>query len=165
MAAVTSIIAGIGLAAGAIGTGVQVMGSMAAQDAQRRSAQLQRQAEATRQRAMDLDSQRKQYSIIREQQTARAQAIANATSGNAQFGSGLQGGLAQVSGQSGTNLQGVQQNTEAGAEMFAINGAKYGADVNASRAGTMTSFGQGISSLGGTITKDAGTISKIGGWN
>lgn len=164
MAAITSIIAGIGLAAGVVGAGTQLYGSMQQAEAQKKSFALSQQAESARKRAMDLDSQRKSFSIIREQQMARAQALANATSGGAQFGSGLQGGYGQISGASGNNYLGQQQNQEIGTEMFAINGAKGGSDANSAAAGSLSATGSGISSLGNMLVKDSGTIAKIGGW-
>jgi len=164
MAAITSIIAGIGLAAGVVGAGTQLYGSMQQAEAQKKSFALSQQAESARKRAMDLDSQRKSFSIIREQQMARAQALANATSGGAQFGSGLQGGYGQVAGSSGNNFQAQQNSQEAGDQMFAINAAKGNSDANAAAAGSMASLGSGISSLGNMFVKDSGTIAKIGGW-
>jgi hypothetical protein len=163
--AITSIIAGIGLAAGAIGSGVQAYGAIQQGEAQRKASRLSQMAEAQRQRGMELDSERKQYSIIREQQMQRANAIAAATSQGAQFGSGLSGGEAQIAGASNSNLLGVNQNTELGQNMFSINQRKGAADRDASAAGTMGSIGSGLSTLGRAVVNDSGTIARIGGWN
>lgn len=163
MAALTTILAGVGIAAGVVGAGVQAYGQMQAADAQKRSAAIQQQQESLRRRAADLDSQRKQMSIIREQQKSRAMALAAATNQGAAMGSGLQGGYGQIQGTGGEALVTAKNNQEMGGEMFALNGAKFGADKNAAAAGTMASFGSGISSLGGSLTNKAGTIAKIGG--
>jgi hypothetical protein len=165
MPAITSIIAGIGLAAGAIGSGVQAYGAIQQGEAQRKASRLSQMAESARQRGMELDSQRKQYSIIREQQTQRANAIAAATNQGAQFGSGLEGGEAQISGASNSNLLGVQENTGLGEQMFSLSQRKASADRDASAAGTMGSIGSGLSTLGRAVVNDSGTIARIGGWN
>lgn len=165
MAAVSSIIAAVGVAAAVAGTGAQLYGSMQQAEAQKRNAALSQAAESQRKRAMDLDSSRKQLGIVREQQMMRSQALANATSQGAQFGSGLQGGYGQIQGQGGEALAGAQQNQEIGTTLFNINAQKGRNDQQISSAGTAASFGSGISTLGGIAVKDAGVVAKIGGWN
>lgn len=81
----------------------------------------QRYLEAQRQQAMELDARRNQMEIIRNQQRGRALALTAATAQGAGRGSGLQGGYGQVSGQSGVNMLGVQQNLEIGRNTFAAN--------------------------------------------
>src|ERR1700722_7108390 len=49
-----------------------------------------------KQQAMELDARRQQLQIIRTNQQTQALAVARGTSQNAQLGSGLAGGLAQV---------------------------------------------------------------------
>lgn len=77
--------------------------------------------EGMREKAMNLDARRRQMEIIRNQQRYRALALTNATAQGAQFGSGIQGGYGQISGQTGVNLLGVQQNLGIGQDIFALN--------------------------------------------
>src|SRR5258705_1063150 len=95
----------------AVGLGMQIFGGISAANAQKQIAQssarvagLEQQADAQRRQQMELDANRKQMEVFRNNQRARAQALNNATSSGSQFGSGLQGGYGQISGMSGTNL-------------------------------------------------------------
>lgn len=83
----------------------------------------QREIEATKRQAMEVDARRQQLEIIRNQQRGRALGLTTATSQGAQRGSGLQGGYGQISGQTGVNLLGVQQNLQAGRAIFDSNAA------------------------------------------
>lgn len=79
------------------------------------------QVEGQRKQAMELDARRKQLEVIRNQQRYRAVALTNATAQGARQGSGLQGGYGQISGQSGFNLLGIQQNLQIGQNIFGLN--------------------------------------------
>ncbi len=81
----------------------------------------QREIEATKRQAMEVDARRQQLEIIRNQQRGRALGLTTATAQGAGKGSGLQGGYGQVSGQTGVNLLGVQQNLQAGRNIFDSN--------------------------------------------
>jgi len=81
----------------------------------------QRDIEATKRQAMEVDARRQQLEIIRNQQRGRALGLTTATAQGAGKGSGLQGGYGQISGQTGVNLLGVQQNLEAGRNIFNAN--------------------------------------------
>lgn len=81
----------------------------------------ERQAEAQRRQAMEMDARRRQTEIIRNQQRARSLGLAAATSQGASRGTGLQGGYGQISGQTGTDILGVQQNLQIGRNIFDIN--------------------------------------------
>jgi hypothetical protein len=67
--------------------------------------------------------------------------LSNATAQNAAEGSGLSGGTAQIAGQAGSNIQGINQGQSIGLQMFQAN-------AQASRGATLQSIGQGISGLG-----------------
>lgn len=86
----------------------------------------EQQIEAQRMKAMQLDARRRQMEVIRNQQRYRAVGLTNATAQGAQFGSGLQGGYGQISGQSGVNLLGIQQNLQIGQDIFGLNQAITG---------------------------------------
>lgn len=83
--------------------------------------QAQQQIEAQKAQAMEMDARRQQLEVIRNQQRGRAMALATATAQGAKSGSGLQGGYGQVSGQSGVNLLGIQQNLQIGRDIFGLN--------------------------------------------
>lgn len=81
----------------------------------------QKDIEATKRQAMEVDARRQQLEILRNQQRGRALGLATATAQGASKGSGLQGAYGQISGQTGVNLLGVQQNLEAGRNIFDAN--------------------------------------------
>lgn len=140
---------GIGLALSAVGTVVQMQG----QAAQTRAMQ---KAEATRQQQLALDTHRRTIETTRKSIVAMATAEAAANAQGAQGGSGLPGGLAQISGEQGRTEAGNQQNKQLGDSIFASNQAYYSA------SGT-TGFGVGLGSLGGMLMQNAGAISRVGG--
>jgi len=81
--------------------------------------------EAQKQQAMEVDARRQQMEIIRNQQRGRALSL---TTGVAQGGSGYARGASarggvygQLSGQTGVNLLGVQQNLDIGRNIFGLN--------------------------------------------
>ena len=161
MPAFTSIAIAASVAATAVGTGMQMMGAHDAANAQKDIIAGERAAEAQRQKAMELDARRRQLEIVRQSQRARAMALSSANAQGAAFGSGLQGGYGQISGQSGTNLLGVQQNLEIGRNIFGINAGISNAKMNMADAQSFSAMGQGISSLGGAVLKNFGAINSL----
>lgn len=148
---------------------MQWQGGQKAAQASQQQAQLsaqnagfEMQIDQQRRQAMELDAQRKSMDVIRNAQRARATALSNAAGSGSQFGSGLQGGYGQISGQSGFNLLGINQNRMIGENIFGLN---QQIDQNkmqiASLGGTLASaegemgFGK---SLGGAI----GPLSNLG---
>lgn len=150
MAAVSTIIGAIGLGLGAIGTVTTMKG-------QQQQAQAANKAEALRKKQMTLDVARQRREIVRQQVMARSQALANATSQGAAQGTGLQGGYGQISSNSGNNMNYNRQSADIGYGMFNAN-------MQATNAGTMASFGSGISNLGGTLMNNAQTIGRVGSY-
>lgn len=112
--AIGSAGAGLSAAAGLIGTGLQAYGANKAAKAQAR-------AEDLRQKQLSLETDRQRRSVVRQAQIARATAQSNATAQGAQGGSGLAGGLSQVSNQANQNMQGVNQGASIGMQMFGLN--------------------------------------------
>src|SRR6266446_3267404 len=98
---------GLGLA----GLAMQVFGGLGAADVSKQQAQLSAQVagvsgqiagdelqiQAQKQQQMQLEANRMQLQNFRNVQQARARSLSNATSGGADFGSGLEGGLAGAS--------------------------------------------------------------------
>lgn len=73
--------------------------------------------EAVKRQAMEVDARRQQLQIVRSQQQSRAMALVAATAQGGRTSSGLQGGYSGISGQSTTNLLGVQQALSAGEQI------------------------------------------------
>lgn len=135
-------------------------------------ANLDKQVNEQRRQQMVLTAQRQQLQTIRYSQLARSMALTSATSQGAQFGSGLQGGYGQISGDKNTNLLGVNQNLEIGQNIFNLDNlmddqkiklAQYGADM--AKLQGKSSTGAGLSSLGSSVGKAAGPLgSLLGGF-
>lgn len=180
----------IGAAVGAVGLGLSLFGGAKQTDNSKQIAQQQSQfataqsgiqqtitgdeqnIENQKQQQMMLTSRRTNLQQMRVAQQKSAQGIAAATNQNAQFGTGLQGGLQGITDQSLTNIQGTNQNTEIGNNIFGIQGQISAQKQNlfalqASNASVMASLGsntatnQGLMSLGGTLTGSAASIGRL----
>lgn len=147
MAAVSTIIAGVGLAIGAAGAGVQYSAS------QKQAAAMEK-GEELRKKQMNLDAQRRTRQVIREGLIARSQALTNATAQGAEAGSGLQGGYAGIQSNTLYNASGIEQNRQIGSQIFDAN-KQY------AQAGSQMALGQGISSLGGAMVQNSQTLGRI----
>lgn len=150
MAAFSSIIAGAGLALGAAGTAIQFAGQRQAQKGADR-------AEAIRRAQMEIESQRERRGIIRQAVQARAAALSNATAQGAAEGSGLSGGLSQITSQAGQASTASFQNQGLGVNMFNAN-------RQISSGQSQASFGSGLSSLGGGLVNNSQTIGRLGNY-
>lgn len=150
MAAISSIVAAVGVAAGIAGTVTQMRAAKKSEAAQKR-------AEALREAQMNLESRREKRSVARQAMIARASAVSNAEAQGGMGGSGLEGGLAQITAQAGTVRAASDQNLQLGNGMFAAN-----RDI--ASANSMAAFGSGISSLGGALVSNSETIGRIGGY-
>ena len=146
MAALSTVIAGIGVAIGAAGAVTQVVGANNAANASKK-------AERLREQQMNLETARQRRAVIRNSLRARAMAITNATAQGAGSGSGLPGGFGQIGQQTGENLTGLNQGQIIGAGVFQANRDSYGAQ-------SLVSFGGGMSSLGGALIDNAPTIAR-----
>lgn len=163
----TTAAATIGGVASAVGTAAGVVGQFQQAAGQRKQQNAQKRAEALREGQMEIDSRRKQMEMIRQQQIARAAAVANITSSGAggEGSSAIGGAEGTIFGQTGRGIQGEQTNLTFGRGIFAANrDAARGAAMSA-RGGTLASAGAGLSSLGGAFIKNAEAIGRIGGNN
>ena len=140
----------------AFGLGLSVIGAGLRLAGARKQSRAQDANEELRKQQVGLDSARARRVAIREGISARSLALANATSQGASKGSGLQGGLAQISSSVNRTQQGIKQNEELGLGVFENN-------RQISRAGAIFSAGQGLSSLGGSLVQNYGTFQRIGG--
>src|SRR5688572_26066886 len=135
MAAVTTIIAAVGL-------GISAASAVGGMAAARDQADAQKDAEKARKNAANLDANRRKRAVVREMQMQRSVALSNATVKGAGESSGLQGAYGSVSGQGLNNITGINQQQELGNQVFSANARATDA---ASRGATW----DGIGTLGG----------------
>jgi hypothetical protein len=140
-----TIIALIGLATAAVGTGVSAYGSM-------QTAAATKDAEMLRKKQMGLDAMRKRREILRESMMAKATALSNASAQGAQESSGLQGGYGQISGVANRGINDVNQSEIIGKGIFDAN-------AQAAQGQAVSAIGGGIKDVGLTV---AGNNDKIG---
>lgn len=152
------------------GIGLQVAGTAQAAKASKQRSQYEQQIaadqqrqEALRRQQMELENSRRRVEAIRQQQRASALARATAENQGASFGSGLQGGFGQISGQTGTNLLGLSQSLALGRANFDINSDISSARYGIASANSNYATGQGLSSLGGGIISSLGPIGNLAG--
>lgn len=124
---------------------------------------LEGQVNAQRQQQMVLQSNRQQLQTIRQSQIARSMALTSATNQGAQFGTGLQGGLGQIQGDTDTNLLNNNQNLQIGQNIFGIDSQISQKRMQLAALGGNMASAQGYSALGGGIMKGAGAIGQLSG--
>lgn len=158
---ITLGIAAFGFATSAFGMFGQSSAAKASAQASKNIAGLEIQQDAVRRQAMEVSGRRQQMEVLRNQQRARSLSLNNATSQGAQFGSGLQGGYGQVSGQSGVNLLGINQGLMAGRQMFDLNAQVDQQKMNIADAQSQMATSSGIYALGKAIGGSAGPLGNI----
>ena len=158
----SAVIAAVGLATSAYGVTKQQSAQKEQARAQQEGIAAQQRAENSRRQAMELDAMRRRREIVRQGIKARSMALSTATAQGAAGGSGLQGGLAGIEGQTNTNLLGVNQNQAIGADIFSANQEKFGADSRGVAAASRAATYGAISTLGQSILKNTGTIDRVG---
>ena len=122
------------IALGLVGGVMQAIGAA-------KQAKASEKAEKARQRMMQLEAMRKRREMIREATVARAQATSNATAQGAGEGSGLKGGIAQITSRTNAGILASNQDETLGNKVFAANRAY-------AKAGGLIALGGGISALG-----------------
>ncbi len=164
MAALTTMLLSAGLALSAVGTGTAIYGQHQAAKAQGEALQEQQKAETLRQQMANVDADRRRREVVRQSIAARSQALAsaNADGGTGQGSSLLPGAYGGISGQSTTNMNTINENQQAGDAMFGINRNMLGDYRAAASAGAVGAMGSSLTSLGGAILNNIGSISRIG---
>lgn len=159
----------ISLAVGAVGLGMQIFGGLssannASQQASVSSniASQEQSINNAKQQAMQTQARRTQMENVRNIQRARAQGTEAAVSQGAQFGSGLQGGLAQATDQGLFNMQGVNQAVQTGQQIAGYNANISSDKMQLATLGGQAATDQGISSLGGALMKSGPMIGQLG---
>ncbi len=152
-----------------VGFGLQMFGAFGASNNAHQIAEVNKGIAADEQKIneqkrqqMLLESRRKQMEIFRNEQRQRAMATAAAVNQGAQFGSGLQGGLAGVTSMSLFNSQGINQNVEIGQNIFGINNDISSKKMQLAELGADQAQNQGLASLGGSLMKAGPTIGQLG---
>jgi len=152
-----------------VGIGLQAFGAFGASSAAKREAEISKGIAADEEKVnlqkyqqMQLEAQRMSLQQFRNIQRLRSQATAAAVNQGAQFGSGLQGGLAGVTDQGLQNVLGINQNKEIGSNIFGINEDISGKKMQMADAQSDMAQAQAWSSLGGAMVKDAGTVGNLG---
>lgn len=155
---------GVGVALSAYGAFESYKGAQQMESAQKEQIQAEQQENAVRQGAMTSDARRRQLEIVRTQQRARAFSLASGTAqGQARpGGSTLGGAYGQESGETNTNLGGVQRSLEVGTQLFQLSNIESAAKIKMASAQTQQAFGSGISSLGGAFMGGAGIVKRVG---
>lgn len=148
---------------GVIGLGLSIAGGVIQYSAQQRMVKQQeiasKQAENARQQQAQLQAQNERRQAIRQAAIARAQSLNAGVSQGAQYGTGVAGGIAQGVNQGAENQYITNSSEVLGNRVFAANRAYFEAT---SRGQAGMALGQGISSLGGAIVNNAGTINRLG---
>lgn len=158
----TSTLLAIGIGLSAVGMATQAYSGMQQAEGQKKSIEAQQKSEALRYQSMELDSARRKREMIRKAQLQSAQGESIATNQGAGQSSGIEGVLGGISGQSGTALQGIEQNRQIGAGLFQANQEKLQAGYTSANASTIGSIGQGIDKIGGMVMSNASNINKLG---
>lgn len=150
-----------GLAMSLMGSAKSSSASSDYYKSQQQVAGLEGKVNDQRKAAMEVDARRRQLEVVRNHQRARAMAQTTATSQGAQLGSGLQGAYGGISGQSQTNLLGVNQNLEIGRNIFDLD-TKI-SQQRVAQAGYQSTMaqGQGMSQMGGAIMGSAGKLGQM----
>lgn len=160
------IIAAIGV--GAAGTATSVYASSQQNKYNQKIAREQERENRVRQQQMEADARRRRLEVIRNQQRARAAALAAATNQGAIAGSGLQGGYGQIGGQTAVNIEGINQNLGFGDQLFAIDSRINSLRSSQSDYAALGAIGGGLTSLGNSFMSGAsayGRLSQTGGYN
>lgn len=166
----------IGAGIAAVGLGMSLFGGMnqasASKEYAEKSYAVQSQISANenlvnnqRETAMQLNARRNSLEQFRNTQRMASRATAAATFQGAQFGSGLAGGLGQVTAQGAYNTQGLNQNLEIGENIFGldrtISGEKLQLAKLQSDFGVTSATNQGLSSLGGSLMSAGPGIGRL----
>lgn len=151
----TAIMA-IGLVGMAVGGGVSYTSQ---QRMVREQTTASKRAEAAREQQMQLDAQRRRRQAIREGLMARSMNLAIGAAQGAQGSSSLASATGGATGMAMENQQGITSAEVIGGRVFGANRDYF----NASQRGQAgMAMGNAISSLGGALVSNAGTISRLG---
>lgn len=124
-------------------------------------AEHEQQINDLKQQQARLEANRMQMQNIRNIQRQRALATASATTQGAQYGSGLQGGLADVLNQGLFNMQGVNLASQTGEEIYGQNRSITADNAKIAGLQGQSATYQGLTSLGGAAIKAGPVVGQI----
>lgn len=154
-------VAGIGLSAYSAYSGMNAAKDQAG--AQKEQIAAEQRAEQLRRRQMELEARRRSLETVRNQQKARAMALAASNNQGASAGSGLQGGYGQISGDANTQLLATAQNLGIGRGLFDANMSNSYARMSYADASTDAATARGIGQFGSTLLSSADAMGRISG--
>lgn len=153
-------IAGFAMSSGGLG-GLFGSSKAAAQNSQA-IAQDEQAINAQKYQQMLLQNRRQQLENIRNVQRQRALATASAVNQGAQYGTGLQGGLAEIYNKGTENALGLSQGEEIGTNIYNLNASISDKKMQQASIQSDMAMEQGLMSLGGSLMSNSGTIGKLG---
>lgn len=163
MAVLTALALVGGLALAGAGIGAQIAGAKQSNDAQKQEIAAQQQSEAIRQQGMNLDAQRKRREQVRQGMLAQSQALTAGANSGAQYSSGVAGAVAGAGEQAQYNVLGTNEAQGIGNQLFQSNRNIFAAKSRQADAASLSATGSGLSSLGGALLGNIGSINRIGG--
>lgn len=151
-----------------VGIGLQLFGGLGQADVSHQQAKVSQDIaaqeqgiNAQKQQQMQLESRRSLLQNFRNAQRLRSQATSAAVNQGALYGSGLPGGLAGITDTETESALGINQATEIGTNIFALNN-KISADKSQLAAlGGQAAYDQALGGIGGLIGKNAGTFGGL----
>lgn len=168
----------ISLTLGVVGLGMSIFGGIsgaqsssfyAQQSRQYASAEygVENQESALREQMAHTQNSRAQLENLRTTQRARANAVQAGVTDNAQFGSGVAGGKAEVTNEGAFNALGLSQGLMATDQMYGLNQQfntlQYQRALMGANAQQAQSTAQGWQSLGGAVMRSGPMVGNMFG--
>lgn len=151
MAAITTAITAVGVAAGIAGTVMNYQ-------AQKRQAALQNRQIDVQEEGAKIEAARQRRQIFRDVLRAQATSESTAAAGNATEGSGLAGGLMQAANSGAQSTRDVNQNLGMALNLSSLQ--KQSLNTGQAEAGLVSGLGSGLQSIGSTLTKNQTQIQR-----
>ncbi|HYT43377.1 MAG TPA: hypothetical protein VEP90_13650 [Methylomirabilota bacterium] len=153
----------------AVGLGLSLWGSSQQSGIAKQQAEVSRDIatqeqgiNAQRQQQMQLEARRSQLQNFRNAQRLRAQSTNAAVNQGAQFGSGLQGGLAGITDKETENAVGINQGMAISQNIFGLNNKISSDKAQLASLGGDAATAAGYTSLGGSLIKAGPTLGGFG---
>lgn len=168
----------VSLTLGVVGLGMSIFGGISGAQAsalysneskQYASAEygVENQESALKNQVYQTQNARAQLENVRNTQRARANAIQAGVTQGAQYGSGVQGGTAEVTGEGAFNAAGLSQGLQATNAMYGLNQQyntlQYQRALMGINAQQAQSTAQGWQSLGGAVMKSGPMVGNMFG--
>ena len=150
-----------GAAAAAVGVGTSIFGAILGNDANQEALAAQQKAEQIRQAQAAADAERRRRQAIRTGIIQRSQALANATAQGANESTANSGAQGQVNQETGWTIGGINTAQAYGTALYGANQELLQAKMDQANADEWSSIGKSLTSLGGGLVTNAGTIGNI----